>query len=103
MNVMPQGAPLPHGYAMEYRKQAPAAPAPKKPPAIPGFDDINRVRDHYLRARGKRELIRARWFLCTIFSIAPQSVDFNVLYGRNKIEAVVAGRVSPALATIRLH
>ena len=32
MNVMQQGAPLPYGYAMEYKKQVPAAPAAKKPP-----------------------------------------------------------------------
>lgn len=51
--MMPHGAPLPYGYAMEYKKQGPTVPTPRKPPTVPGYDDVNRVRDHSWRDRAK--------------------------------------------------
>ena len=49
MYLPPEGAPVPHGFHIEYKKQVPPPAEKKTPPAVEGYDDIDRVADHSWR------------------------------------------------------
>ena len=52
--TMPHGAPLPYGYSVEYKKQAPIKKEINLPPTdVEGWDDISKVRNHSWRERAR--------------------------------------------------